>query len=117
MYLVKAVMQGIGETLYLRYNLRGEAEKIFELLKHRQFWQEGSTDFKPVTEEIDDDHGVTAVVPAAGILFVQMIDLEKFTAADARQNIAGQLAMQKEVNKVQAQPPIISPQPGTVFRQ
>jgi hypothetical protein len=118
MYLVKAVMQGIGETLFLRYNLLGDALVTFGKLQKRQLWHEASDDEKPVTEEFKDDFGVTALVPAHGILFTQMLDLERFMAGDARQNVRGQQIMQKEVERATSQMPIISPAPnGPRFSQ
>ena len=118
MFLVKAVMQGIGETLYLRYNLLGDAQAVFDKMKQRQRWQEATTEEKPVTEEFTDDYGICALVPAHGIVFTQMLKLDRFMEGDARQNVNGQRAMQKEVERVQQQLPIITPAPnGAPFRQ
>jgi hypothetical protein len=118
MYLVKAVMQGIGETLYLRYNLLGDAQATYAKLQARQRWHEASTEDKPVTEEFKDDYGVSALVPAFGILFTQMLDLDRFMQGDAKQNVNGQRALQKEVERVQQAMPIITPAPnGAPFRQ
>lgn len=118
MYLVKAVMQGIGETLFLRYNLLGDAQACYTKMQQRQRWQEATTEDKPVTEEFRDDYGVVALVPAHGILFTQMIAMDRFMSGDAKQNVMGQRALQREVEKVNAQTPIIAPPPnGQPFRQ
>jgi hypothetical protein len=118
MFIVKGVMQGVGETLFLRYNLMGDALAVYAKFKHRQLWHEAATTEAPVTEEFKDDHGVTAMVPAHGMIFTQIIALEPFMEADAKQNVRQQLIMQNAITKAQSGG-LIQPPPGAngAFRQ
>jgi hypothetical protein len=115
MYIVKTIISGVGETLFLRYNLLGDAMVVYGKMKQRQLWTEAATELKPATEEFIDDWGVMAMVPAFGIMFTQLLSLDKFTEGDARQNIKAQFALQKEANRVQNTLPIVQPQPNGNF--
>ena len=118
MFVVKAVLKGVGETLFLRYNLMGDAQKVYANMKNRQRWSEAESEEKPVTEEFTDDYGVSALVPAYGVIFAQMINLEKWVEGDAKSNVRSQIALQKEVNRASQAGPIITPPMGNgAFRQ
>lgn len=109
MFLVKSVLKGVGETLFLRYNLLGDAQEAYRKLKCHQTWNTGETD---TTEEFTDDYGLSVLVPAYSVILAQMINLDRFFEGDAKANVKSQLAMQREVAKVQQAGPIITPAPG-----
>lgn len=109
MFVVKAVIQGVGETLFLRYNLMGDANAAYDKLVLRQRWHEADEVERPVSEEFADDFGVRAYVPASGIIFVSMLGVDKYSEGDAKARVRGEVALQREITKHQPSSAILPP--------
>ncbi len=108
MFFVKTVLQGIGESLILRYKNEAAAATAYEKLEAHRSWNAAGPASPPMLE-VTDDFGLRVRVPPYTVLLVQFIDVDKAIEAEChyvldQQKIGGRMA-----KMAQSHSPIIAP--------
>ncbi len=101
MYLVKVVVQGVGETILFRFKEESLASTRWQELEEFRYskWQNGDT---PSDYLVADDYGLTASLAPYSVLMVTMLDLDKTIEGDTLIQLRQQTVQQKIVAKAQA---------------
>ena len=108
MHVLKVFLDGIGETLVLRFKLKGNAEAArATLLKNRA--GEGDTD-------LADDYGMQCFISNFAVRGVWLIDARTSLQGDVRFQIMQQQIGQDEVQRAQMAPGIIQASPNGMPR-
>lgn len=107
MYIIKVILQGIGETLMFRFKEKVSAESVRDDLESNIFASD--TAIKSQYILVEDDFGLSVRVPNYTILVVQLIDFEKAMTGDATWQFYQQKFGNRALDKLKAGSPIISP--------
>jgi hypothetical protein len=104
MHIVKAVIQGVGESVMLRFKTADAAELSWseiEAFRTRIFTE------KTEPYIATDDYGHKVALPAYQVLLVMMIDIDKSMEGDVVFNYDKHQVEQRTVSRLQAGSPII----------
>ena len=115
MHIVRAVIQGVGVPVELRYRMMGDALKVradLESLHASALRVDDGIKEKQFT----DDYGMTTTVYPYSVLLTQTVDHDKAVAADARNEVKRQVEFGKCAEAAVNGPAIIQP-PGANGRR
>lgn len=114
MHLLKIFMQGIGESLLLRFKSEATARALREQIQEAM---ERTGGIVPNPIEIDDDFGLFVRIPPYGVLLVQQIDFEKAMEGDATWQYNQKKIQDRVISRLMAEKPIIVPHGGANGRK
>jgi len=104
MQILKIVLQGIGETLMLRFKTKKSAEYYRHKIHAAMETTEGTY---PSAVEIEDDYGLCVKIPPYGVLLIQLIDFEKAMEGDATNQYIQKKIQDRVFNRLMVEHPII----------
>ena len=104
MQILKIILQGVGETLMLRFKTKKSAEYYRHKIHAAMETTEGTY---PAAIEIDDDYGLSVKIPPYGVLLVQLIDFEKAMEGDATTQYNQKEIQDRVFSRLMAEQPII----------
>ncbi|HTS07813.1 MAG TPA: hypothetical protein VMP68_19725 [Candidatus Eisenbacteria bacterium] len=104
MQILKIVIQGVGETIMLRFNSKELAEKYREKIQDACNPKDG---VYPGNVYVEDDFGFSVYVPPYGVLLMMMIDFEKAMEGDAVWQYNQKKIQERTINRLMAESPII----------
>ncbi len=115
MYILKVVVQGMGETLMFRFKQKSVATSFRADLDACVFRDNNDVTLKHVL--VEDDFGLSIKIPYYSVILVELIDFEKAVEGDATWQFMQQKLGSRTLDKLKAGSPIITPTdpgfPGT----
>lgn len=114
MFLVKVVFQGVGETIMLRYRLKGKAENARKTLQAFQTHAKGG---ESEAVEFEDDFGLSILVAPYSVALVFMQDLDKAIDGDATFQFQQNKIGQATITRLQNNPGLLVPAGAAILRQ
>ena len=104
MQILKVVIQGVGETLMLRFNTKESAEGYRDKIQDACNPKDG---VYPGNIYVEDDFGLSVYVPPYGVLLMMLIDFEKAMEGDAIWQYSQKKIQDRIINRLMAEKPII----------
>jgi len=104
MHILKVVLQGVGETIMLRFRDKDSAESQRNKIQTAMETQDGTY---PMPVDVEDDFGLSVRIPSYGALLVQLIDFEKASEGDAVWQYTQKKIQDRIITRLMAERPII----------
>ena len=104
MQILKIVIQGVGETIMLRFNTKELAEAYREKIQDACNPKDG---VYPGNIYVEDDFGLSVYVPPYGVLLMMMIDFEKAMEGDATWQYNQKKIQDRMINRLMSEKPLI----------
>ncbi len=114
MFLLKVVFQGVGETVMLRYRLKGKAENARKTL---QAFHTHAKDGESEAIEFEDDFGLSILVAPYSIVLVFMQDLDKAIDGDATFEFQQSKIKQATITRLQNNRGLLVPSGPAILTQ
>jgi len=104
MHILKIILQGVGETIMLRFKTKSDAELNRNNIQTTMETKDG---VYPMPVDIEDDFGLSVKIPPYGVLLMILIDFEKAMEGDATWGYNQKKIQDRTINRLMAEQPII----------
>lgn len=104
MHILKIILQGVGETVMLRFKKKDDATTCRNQIQDAMQTKDGAY---PRPVDTEDDFGLSVKIPPYGVLLMQLIDFEKAAEGDAIWHYNQKKIQERVINRLMAEQPII----------